>query len=190
MKDNYSLGIFGVEGRISDFKWYYGVATISRLLKIIGLFCKRDINKRLYSTKETYNFKEPTNRSHPIPWNLTLHLQRQQPHKTQALATKVAKLWEQARTCRTFPPRSQTCCWKHRHTDTNVFFKKTHRHTPTDTHTHTHTHKPDPSGSTRTAYFSTSLSNVLFKFSCTQSNTTQTNRPTKSHASCFLHMLQ
>jgi len=67
MKDNYSLGIFGVEGRISDFKWYYGVATISRLLKIIGLFCKRDINKRLYSTKETYNFKEPTNRSHPIP---------------------------------------------------------------------------------------------------------------------------
>jgi len=45
---------------------YYGVATISRLLKIIGLFCKRALWKRRYSAKETYNFKEPTNRSHPI----------------------------------------------------------------------------------------------------------------------------
>jgi len=47
-------------------KWYYGVATTSRLLTIIGLFCKRALWKRLYSVKETYNFKEPTNRSHPI----------------------------------------------------------------------------------------------------------------------------
>jgi len=37
---------------------YYGVATISRLLKIIGLFCTRALEKRLYSAKETYNFKE------------------------------------------------------------------------------------------------------------------------------------
>jgi len=44
----------------------YGVATISRLLKIIGLFCKRALEKRPYSAKETYHFKEPTNRSHPI----------------------------------------------------------------------------------------------------------------------------
>jgi len=44
----------------------YGVATISRLLKIIGLFCKRALYKRRYSAKETYNFKEPTNRSHLI----------------------------------------------------------------------------------------------------------------------------
>jgi len=44
-----------------------GVATISRLLKIIGLFCKRALYKRLYPAKETYDFKEPTNRSHPIP---------------------------------------------------------------------------------------------------------------------------
>jgi len=42
------------------------VATISRLLKIIGLFCKRAVQKRLYSAEETYNLKEPTNRSHPI----------------------------------------------------------------------------------------------------------------------------
>ena len=44
----------------------YGVATMSRLLKIIGLFCKRALWNRLYSAKETYIFKEPINRSHPI----------------------------------------------------------------------------------------------------------------------------
>ena len=44
----------------------YGVATISRLLKMIGLFCKRALQNRRYSAKETYDFKEPTNRSHPI----------------------------------------------------------------------------------------------------------------------------
>ena len=43
-----------------------GVATISRLLKITGLFCKRALPNRLYSAKETYDFKEPTHRSHPI----------------------------------------------------------------------------------------------------------------------------
>jgi len=32
---------------------------------MIGLFCKRALQKRRYSARETYNFKEPTNRSHP-----------------------------------------------------------------------------------------------------------------------------
>ena len=45
----------------------YEVASISRLLRIVGLFCQRALSKRRYSAKETYNFKEPTNRSHPIP---------------------------------------------------------------------------------------------------------------------------
>jgi len=44
----------------------YRVATISKLLKIIGLFCKRALYKRQYSAKEKYDFKEPTNRSRPI----------------------------------------------------------------------------------------------------------------------------
>jgi len=44
----------------------YGVATNDRLLKIIGLFCKKALQNRLYSAKETYDFKEPTNGSHPI----------------------------------------------------------------------------------------------------------------------------
>jgi len=43
--------------------WCIHRATISTLLKIVGLFCKRALQKRLYSAKETYNFKEPTNRS-------------------------------------------------------------------------------------------------------------------------------
>jgi len=43
----------------------YGVATISRLLKNIGLFCR--ISSLLLGSfaKETYIFKEPTNSSHP-----------------------------------------------------------------------------------------------------------------------------
>jgi len=44
----------------------YGMASISRLLKIIGLCCKRALQKRWVYAKETYNFKEPTNRSNPI----------------------------------------------------------------------------------------------------------------------------
>jgi len=35
----------------------YGVATCSRLLKIIRLFCKRALWKRRYSAKDTYNFR-------------------------------------------------------------------------------------------------------------------------------------
>ena len=42
------------EDRCLQDRWY-GVATISRLLKIKGLFCKRALSKRLYSAKETCN---------------------------------------------------------------------------------------------------------------------------------------
>jgi len=57
-------------------KTRYGVAAISRLLKIIGFFCKRALWKRLYSAKETWIFKEPTKRSHPIwsIWMLCIHM--------------------------------------------------------------------------------------------------------------------
>jgi len=37
---------------------YDGVATISRLLKIIGLFCKRALQNRRYCAKETYHFHD------------------------------------------------------------------------------------------------------------------------------------
>ena len=45
----------------------YGVAMISRLLKITGLLCRIQSLLQGYLAKETYNFKEPTNRSHHIP---------------------------------------------------------------------------------------------------------------------------
>jgi len=45
----------------------YGVALVCRIDKIIGLFCKRALQKRQYSAKETYNCIDPTDRSHPIP---------------------------------------------------------------------------------------------------------------------------
>ena len=44
----------------------YGVATISRLLKNIGLFCKRILQQRPIFCQETYIFREPTYHSHPI----------------------------------------------------------------------------------------------------------------------------
>ena len=39
---------------------------MSRIYKIIGLFCKRALWKRQYSAKETYNLIDTTNRSQPI----------------------------------------------------------------------------------------------------------------------------
>jgi len=54
---------------------WHGVATISRLLKSIDLFCRISSLLQGSFAKETYNLKEPTNRSHPIstlpwPWHL------------------------------------------------------------------------------------------------------------------------
>jgi len=42
------------------------VTTMNRLLKIVSLSRKRALKERLHPAKETYNSKEPTNRSHPI----------------------------------------------------------------------------------------------------------------------------
>jgi len=45
---------------------YYGVATDSMIDKIIGLFCRIMSLLQGSFTKETYNFIDPTNQSHPI----------------------------------------------------------------------------------------------------------------------------
>jgi len=45
---------------------HYGVALISRIDKITGRFCKRALQKRRYSAKETYDFIDPSDCSHPI----------------------------------------------------------------------------------------------------------------------------
>jgi len=47
--------------------WLYGVATVSRIDKIIGLFCRISSLLQASFAKETYNFIDPTNQSHPIP---------------------------------------------------------------------------------------------------------------------------
>ena len=46
---------------------HYGVVLVSRIDKIVGLFCQRALEKRRYSAKETHIFFDPANRSHPIP---------------------------------------------------------------------------------------------------------------------------
>ena len=46
--------------------YVHRVASTSRLLQIVDLFCKRALYQRRYYARETYNFKEPINRSHPI----------------------------------------------------------------------------------------------------------------------------
>jgi len=46
----------------------YWVATVSRLLKIIGLFCRTSSLLWGSFAKETYNCKEPTNQSHLIAY--------------------------------------------------------------------------------------------------------------------------
>jgi len=56
----------GQQQLVDSLDYCYRVATISRLLQMIGLFCKSALYKRLHSAKESYNPKEPTNRSHPI----------------------------------------------------------------------------------------------------------------------------
>ena len=79
--DHYTRPLEGLalEGHIAithSNESLHGVATISRMLKNIGLFCKRALQKRPVFCKETCIFKHPTNRSHPIMewiWNAEMH---------------------------------------------------------------------------------------------------------------------
>jgi len=47
------------------------VTRVTLTQKIIGLFCKRALQKRQYSAKATYNFIDPTDHSHPISLDST-----------------------------------------------------------------------------------------------------------------------
>ena len=47
-------------------KYTYGVATVSRIDKIIGLFCRISSLLEGSFAKETYNFIDPTSQSQPI----------------------------------------------------------------------------------------------------------------------------
>ena len=113
-------------------KHAYGVAIMSRLPGIIGLFCKRTLRKRLYSAKETYNLKEPTNRSHPIfQLRYATHCTTLQHTATYCIALHhTATHWHcTASHCKNFTQRIQM--YTHAHTHTHI-----HTYTPTHTHTH------------------------------------------------------
>jgi len=47
---------------------------MSRRLKMIGLFGRISSLLEVSFAKETYNFKEPTNRSHPIRHNVYMQV--------------------------------------------------------------------------------------------------------------------
>ena len=60
----------------------YGVAASSRLLKVTGLFCKRDLKKRRYSAKETFTLKDHMNESCPThEWVMSHTWMRHVPHR-------------------------------------------------------------------------------------------------------------
>jgi len=84
---------------------WYVVATIqgSRLHKIIGLFCKRALSKRLYSAKETYIFKEPTNHSHPISESKCRTDGSRSTHSFGTCKRNVAARWRLAMNKRAWP---------------------------------------------------------------------------------------
>jgi len=96
------------------------VSTISRRLKNTGLFCKRARSRRLYSAKETYNFKKPTNRSHPV------RLQDTNMH-THRLSPSLFFLTFSYHRC---------------HSPRNIISGSVASSLHPQTHTHTHTHTP------------------------------------------------
>jgi len=62
-------------------KDWYGVATMSRMLKNTGLFAEYRSLLCISFAKETYIFKHPTNRSHPMSW-------KQESKKTHLLCSR------------------------------------------------------------------------------------------------------
>jgi len=109
---------------------YYGVAGIGRLLKIIRLFGRISSLFKGSFAKETCNFKEPSSRSHPIPF----------PHVQYPLhETHVVRSYIQmcSTTCCLYVGvKTQTLLLSHTHTHTH-----THTHIQNHIHTHKHTHK-------------------------------------------------
>jgi len=127
----------------------YGVARISRLLKFTCLFCKRALSKRRYSTKETYNFKEPTNRSHPVSIYISMQVWMcAYTHTTifkfsiikQRCGHGVAGTMKAHGISRThISTHNATCCDTHCNTHCNTL-QRTLQRTATRTATHTAAH--------------------------------------------------
>ena len=83
-------------------RYVYGVSMISSLLKILGLFCKIALQKRLHSAKTTYHCKEPTNRSQPVVQMYQYVYTSRHIHyllQTENAAGALCKLKKNVRTC-------------------------------------------------------------------------------------------
>jgi len=100
----------------------YVVAIISTLLKSVGIFCKRALYKRLYSIKVTYNFKEPTNRSHSI------HI--------SSMCRAVSSAFDAGLALTNTQQYTATLCYTQQHTATH---SNTQQHTATHYITQQHT---------------------------------------------------
>ena len=64
-RTNMQLSLYVIPNTCNSVSMY-GVASVSRIDKIIALFCKRSLQKRRYSAKETCNFVDPSDRSKPM----------------------------------------------------------------------------------------------------------------------------
>jgi len=120
----------------SPKRLHYEVATISRLPKNMGLFCKRALLKRQYSAKETYNFKEPTDRSHPIACT---HEKEHESYGSVAPPFQSVSLSSLSLDLSLSHARIHIHTHSHTHTHTHTY-THTHTNTHTCTHTHIHTH--------------------------------------------------
>jgi hypothetical protein len=145
-----------------------GVATVSRIDKIIGLFCKRALQKRQYSAEETYNFIDPTDRSHPIYtwvwqnvglfsvevgfisstiytrcssyfWPLKVLHVHLLTHTHTYTNTRTHAHDRCSQSGVLTPAKSIVYSFTHTHTRTHTHtYTRTHTHTHAHTHTHTH----------------------------------------------------
>ena len=83
----------------------YGVATISRLLKIIGLFCRISSLLQGSFAKKTLTFEEPTNRSHPIRGSQVTYANESVSHVTHIhddlhITELLREMWKSSHICK------------------------------------------------------------------------------------------
>jgi len=81
----------------------YGVALVSRIDEITSLFCKRALQKRQYSAKETYNLIDPTDHSHPISVFLYIRIPAELSIKKYRYLCVSVFLWSSLKSRKTNP---------------------------------------------------------------------------------------
>ena len=101
----------------------------------VGLFCKRALQKRRYSAKETYNFKEPTHLSHLRQWVACFCAGVSFTPTSGTRRCKLVHLYTKERV--------HTCTRKHTRANTQHTHIHLRKHIRANTqHTHIHLHNP------------------------------------------------